>query len=168
MMSLDDPKWQSLEGGYRVAYDASEPLRRLEQGEDVWDELWQELHHQGDVGEASYAAVPHLVRITEGRQPDWNLYALVAVIEVERNRRSNPPVPFWLETDYKTAWQEIKKRALQDVQSTTDPLLLRSALSVIALASGETKLGAILTWMDTSEVDEIAEQQLAWSELYSD
>jgi hypothetical protein len=24
----------------------------------AWDELWNELHHQRDVGEASYAAVP--------------------------------------------------------------------------------------------------------------
>jgi hypothetical protein len=58
-MSLDDLRWQELHGGYRVPFDASELLRRLEQGQDIWDELWQELHHQGDVGEASYAAVSH-------------------------------------------------------------------------------------------------------------
>jgi len=44
-------------------------LQRLAAGMDrdaAWAELWQGLHHQGDVCEASYAAVPHLVRI----QPD--------------------------------------------------------------------------------------------------
>jgi hypothetical protein len=48
MLPLDDPKWQSYTGGYRVPYDASAPLRRLlEQGgsAELWDELWQELHH---------------------------------------------------------------------------------------------------------------------------
>lgn len=75
MLALDDPRWKTLEGGYRVVYDASIALARLERGEDVWKELWNELHHQGDVGESSYAAVPHLVRIAAARgSRAWNLY----------------------------------------------------------------------------------------------
>jgi hypothetical protein len=30
MISLDDSKWKELEGGYRIPYDASIPLKRLE------------------------------------------------------------------------------------------------------------------------------------------
>jgi hypothetical protein len=105
MLSLTDPRWRSLKGGYRRVYDASGALRRLEEGHDVWDELWEELHHQGDVGEASYAAVPQLVRISrDGGHRDWNLYALVARIEIERHRKSNPPIPDWLLADYSSAW----------------------------------------------------------------
>ncbi|HEY0686085.1 MAG TPA: hypothetical protein VGD45_27325 [Steroidobacter sp.] len=63
MMSLDDERWRQLKGGYRVTYDPSGALKLLESGVDVWGELWDELHHQGDVDVASYAAVPHLVRI---------------------------------------------------------------------------------------------------------
>jgi hypothetical protein len=63
MLALDDRKWKELLGGYKVPYDASHALRRLERGADAWKELWEELHHQGDLGEASYAAVPKLVRI---------------------------------------------------------------------------------------------------------
>jgi hypothetical protein len=63
MLPLFDAKWAKLTGGYRVPYDPSAALSRLEQGQDVWPELWNELHHQGDVGEDSDAAVPHLVRI---------------------------------------------------------------------------------------------------------
>lgn len=44
MLSLDDPRWKHLQGGDRVPYDASVALARLARGEDVWDELWQELH----------------------------------------------------------------------------------------------------------------------------
>ena len=44
MLSTSDAIWQTLEGGYRVPYDASVPLRRLEEGQDVWEELWQEDH----------------------------------------------------------------------------------------------------------------------------
>jgi hypothetical protein len=41
---------------------------QMEGGELVWDELCNELHHQGDVGLASYAAIPQLVRISEERR----------------------------------------------------------------------------------------------------
>lgn len=61
-MDFDDIGWAGLLGGYRVPYDPRNALRRLEGGdaEAAWQELWAELYHQGDVGEASYAAVPHL------------------------------------------------------------------------------------------------------------
>jgi len=49
------------------------------------------------VGVASYAAIPQLVRISEARgRSDWNLYALVATMEIERHRKTNPLLPNWL------------------------------------------------------------------------
>lgn len=94
MLPLDDPRWSKLTGGYRVAYNAAPALKRMERGEDVWSELWNELHHQGDLGEASYAAVPHLVRIArEASERRVDFYSLAATIESERTRQGNPPVP---------------------------------------------------------------------------
>ena len=60
-MILSDPKWEGLEGGYRIPYDPRPVLSKLASGIEVdhaWDELWNELHHQGDVGEASFAQLP--------------------------------------------------------------------------------------------------------------
>jgi hypothetical protein len=34
---------------------------------------------------------------------DWNLYALVSTIEIERHRKTNPPIHDWLESSYKRA-----------------------------------------------------------------
>jgi hypothetical protein len=45
MLSLDDPIWRELRGGYGIPYDASQTLVRMEHGESVWEELWEELHH---------------------------------------------------------------------------------------------------------------------------
>jgi hypothetical protein len=156
-----------MHGGYRVPYDASVSLQRLERGEDVWDELWGNLHHQGDVGEASYAAVPHLVRISRtapGR--NWNLYALVAIVEIERHRTSNPPIPAWLQPEYEVAWRELAALALTDLPTITDIETIRSALSVLAISKGDLKLGSLLCRFDQSEIDELAEDKFAWSELY--
>jgi hypothetical protein len=88
--------WTGLLGGYRLPYDPRSALAKLECGEvDVaLAELWNELHHQGDVDTASYVAVPELVRMYEGRStPDWNTFALVGTIELERGRHQNPALP---------------------------------------------------------------------------
>lgn len=77
-------------GGYRTVFNPRHLLHNLEsnvQVKEAWHELWGELHHQGDVGDASYAAVPQLVRIHgERKLDDWNTYALVAVIELSSRK----------------------------------------------------------------------------------
>lgn len=167
MLSLDDPKWRALNGGYKVPYDASVALKRLEHGEDAWDDLWEELHHQGDVGEASYAAVPHLVRIgTTLSNRDWNLYALVSCIEVERHRKTNPPLPDWLVEPYHHAMRELLDLATSDLKSVDDQYTVWSILGAIALAKGELKLGALISMTDESEIEGILEETDAWSETY--
>jgi hypothetical protein len=168
MLSLTDPIWPQLEGGYRAPYDASIALARMERGESVWDELWQELHHQGDVGAASYAAIPQIVRIYDVRREfDWNLYALAATIEIERHRKDNPALPDWLSPSYKLAWEDLVKFALTDLAGKPDELTLRSALSVVALGRGDIKLGALLNHAETDEIAAYVEDNLAWSSQYA-
>jgi hypothetical protein len=166
MLSLTDSVWHELDGGYHVPYDASTARAQMENGESVWDELWSELHHQGDVGVASYAAIPQLVRISEARREfDWNLYALAATIEIERHRKSNPPLPGWLAPSYKVAWDGLVNLALSDLAGKPDELTLRSALSVVALGRGDLKLGALLNYAETDEIAAYVEDNLAWSSL---
>lgn len=167
MLSLEDVTWKEFHGGYRIPYDASIALRSMQSGIDVWDELWNELHHQGDVDVASYAAVPQMVRIAaDSASRNWNFYGLVATIEVERHRKGNPPMPAWLKADYESGLAGAAALASADLDSKTDSATTCAILSVLALAKGELKLGAMVTGMDTSELDEWLEERVAWSELY--
>jgi hypothetical protein len=167
MLPLDDPRWSELLGGYKTPYDPSDALRRLEKGEQVWDELWQELHHQGDVGEASYATVPHLVRIAKFLpRRDWNFYGLVATIEIERHRKSNPPLPNWLSQAYLDAMRELLELACSDLKRIEDQVTVRSILGAISLAKGDLMLGALISQSDDSQIEEILEKYDSWSELY--
>ena len=52
MLGLDDALWKELTGGYKVPLDPRPLLAELEagHGETAWPELWNELHHPGDVG----------------------------------------------------------------------------------------------------------------------
>jgi hypothetical protein len=171
-MILTDPKWEGLEGGYRLPYDPRPVLSRLASGIEVdhaWDELWSELHHQGDVGEASFAAVTALVDLySSGRQPDSNLFSLSATVEIERQRKGNPPLPEWLREDYERAWQKLAELALTRLRDGVDSDTLQSTLAVLAIARGELKLGAMINHLDSSELDEILEHYLGWQELYGE
>jgi hypothetical protein len=172
MLALNDSRWATLSGGYRVPYDPRPALERLASNfldRSGWQELWGELHHQGDVGEASYAAVPHLVHLAAAApMRDWNVYALAATIETERHRRENPALSIYLSDSYNAALQQLVNLALSDLQSATDPYVVRSALAVVALGRGQIRLGAMIAQLDDSDIDEFAERELGWSRLYRD
>jgi hypothetical protein len=140
MFNLDDNRCQNLEGGYRDRFDPRLLLSELETKKNAkaaWHELWEGLHHQGDVGAASYAAVPHLVRIYRERgMIDWNTYAIVAVIELARDEGKNPKVPKWLEDDYFQAIRDLAEVSAVEVLQTKNPEEIRAILSILAICAG--------------------------------
>ena len=164
MVRLDDARWRQLRGGYRTPYDPRPALAKLEAGgdtEEAWRELWNELHHQGDVGEASYASVPHLVRIHCQRGvTDWNTYAMVAIIELARGekvdlahgKRRNPELPAWLENGYFEAIRELAETGIKELQSTKDIYLLRGILCLIALDKGARTYARFLLSYSEEEI----------------
>ncbi len=116
---------------------------------------------------ASYASVPHLVRICAALpNRDWNVYALVSTIEVERHRKSNPPLPEWVRADYEKALRDLLVLGLSDLARVEDAITIRSILGAVALAKGALKLGAWIAFADESEIEEMLNNHQAWSELY--
>ncbi|MEH6552390.1 MAG: hypothetical protein V7744_20640 [Pseudomonadales bacterium] len=86
----------NLIGGYGTTYDPSPAIGLLNTERSVAiDELWTNLYHQGDVGTASYSAVPQLVAHGE--------LSLVGAIEVARCEPHNPPIPDEMVATYKAA-----------------------------------------------------------------
>lgn len=148
MLSFDDERWNNLTGGYKTPFDPRASLRKIEGQQDTviaWEELWEELHHQGDVGVASYAAVPELVRIHRtGIVADWNLYAIVAVIELARTEPQNPEVPDWLRDDYFRSIQELAEMGTKNILSAEESETKRAILSVISIARGLRTHGKFL------------------------
>jgi hypothetical protein len=156
MLSLTDKRWTKLVGGYRTAFDPRPSLHNLELNvhvKEAWHELWEELHHQGDVGEASYAAVPHLVRIHgERKLDDWNTYALVAVIELARGKDKNPEVPEWLKEEYFSAIQNLARLGSTEILRAKDPETIRVILSILALARGARTYARFLLEYSEEEI----------------
>jgi len=139
MLAANDPLWGTLKGGYRLPLDPRPLIRELEtnSSEEAWDRLWDELHHQGDVGDASYAAVPLLVEAHRKRGvAKWNTYAIVSIIELARTEHGNPDVPAWLSDEYFEAIRELSKIGICEIAEVDDIESVRAILGIIALSKG--------------------------------
>jgi len=169
VLDLADPRWTQLDGAYRRPFDPRPSLARLEAGagegdavDAAWLDLWNHLHHQGNVDLASYATVPHLLRIHRARAtPDWNTYALMQAIEWERSAAHNPPLPDWLRAGYDQAWHDVVALALADLAHSDDKLLNRCALGVVAMARGLRTAGHLLVGFSEDELEEMVHNYLS-------
>ncbi|MCY3003305.1 MAG: hypothetical protein NTV21_16025 [Planctomycetota bacterium] len=159
MLSLNDERWQSLCYGYRVPFDLRPLLRQLESGDDpdsVWDKLWQELLHQGDIGEGSYAALPHIVSICRARgRVDWNVYALAGSIELARDDARNPKVPDWMREAYDESLRTLATLGLAQLPLARDRETVRTILGFLAIHHGARSYGWALLELSESELIEL-------------
>ncbi|MFT4251884.1 MAG: hypothetical protein QM608_05330 [Caulobacter sp.] len=158
-MDFSDERWAGLLGGYRRRYDPRHALLAVEAGqgaEAAWSELWEELHHQGDVDLASYAAVPHLARLAAaGKAGGWNAFSLAAIIEQERGVRDNPLLPAWLADDYHQAWNILFEAALSALRNADDMEVVNSVLAVVAICKGLPVLGRLAGEFSEAERQEL-------------
>jgi hypothetical protein len=162
MISLKSDIWKTLFGGYKIVYDASAPLKKFEASdkidESIWDELWNELHHQGDVGEASYAVIPHLIRIySEKHWIDSNLPSFVAVVEYCRLKGNNPDVPNWLEHDYYCALQDIAQYCLANRERNKGKDFTRSVLLLMSILMNEIEFYELIDIVSIGDEKKVLE-----------
>ena len=146
-MSLadDDERWSSLRSVDGLSYDPRAALRRLANGDaSAWDELWGELHRQGRIGDAAYAALPEIVRVHEARGvPDFNTFAFAVMIDDARRGDDNPPLPEWLRRDYLLAWGKLELLALSEFPKAHGAELIHSLIATLAMAKQSPTLARI-------------------------
>jgi hypothetical protein len=164
-MTLENPIWATLEGGYKIPYDASIPLLQLRVAHDeaatnlIFNELWDNLHHQGDVGLASYYAIPHLVdSCISTNSFDWNYVGLCLVIEHCRLSNNNPNLPDNLQEDYFNALNRLKTYLLAHFENINDGETLKLTLSLFATLKGYRELGKAIEFLDADVIQELLDQ----------
>lgn len=167
MIELDDPRWRKLSHAYGSAADIPELLRQLagatgpKPGYDSepWFSLWSSLCHQGDVYDASYAALPHIVEIAcDAKTPvDFSFFQLPAAIEVARSSGTAPPVPADLAEAYGNAVSRLTECvALHRHEEWDEPTLL-SALSALAAAKGNHRVAEAIMNLDDDLIRRLIE-----------
>jgi hypothetical protein len=111
MLGLNERRWSELEHTYGRAGDIPGLLKSLEDSpttlvtewSGAWKDLWEALCHGGsDVGTASYAATPHLLRIGQMALPQarWGYFCFIASIETSRLEGLGPEIPSDLQEAY--------------------------------------------------------------------
>ena len=143
MIDLDDPRWKSLKGGNGTPYDPRPALARVRSAGASFEswELCNELVDQGNIGDAAYAAIVVLVDIAmSGEDLGAFLFGLAATIEVERHRKTNPPLPGWLEREYRTAWKHLAELAIQTLREPPDAGTFLVAIAEVALGRKQLRL----------------------------
>ena len=164
MISLDSPRWRALEHAYGSAGNIPALLRQLETlpdsspQEEPWFSLWSALAHQGDVYTASFAAVPHVVRVLASAPSRAGAVYLQFPAWVEICRRKKAvEIP----TDLAAAYFEALSRlpALVAAAATREwqADFLVCALSAIAAAKGEPSVAEAVLELTPDVADDFME-----------
>jgi hypothetical protein len=99
------------------------------------------LHHQGDIGEASYALVAHLPAVLErAGKPVAQALAFAAVVEQQRCVPRNPPLPPELDHCYHKALRELLTISTTTWPTSAPAELVSAYSSLFAIVSGQPVL----------------------------
>lgn len=169
MLPLDDTLWSTLSDAYgassgipKLLADAEKLPGDTDGDAEPYFSLWSALCHQGDVYSASYAAVPHLVRIVE-ENPDkfrWTLLSLVHSIEVARSEGRGPALPDDLRDPYLKALARIPAIAGGLLAGDRTELELRVILGACASTKGFPSLGEAIAELEPEIIARLLEEWL--------
>jgi len=154
LLDLNDPCWENFDSGYSE-YDprVTEWIKTLLSGnfaESHWNFLWDELHHQNDVWETSYAVIPYLVEYAKKHENyDWQIFGFPVVVELAKLDIENPAIPEVIEASYFWSFKELAKIALAFDSWTEEQTPVIAAC--IALAKGQRIFAR--AYLEMSSVD---------------
>ena len=143
MISLESSRWTELRHAYGTAEDIPDLLRQLEtfpaekDDDEPWHSLWSALCHQGDVYPASFAAIPHIVRIAESdpKKVSLSFFSLPVNVEICR-RKKNVHMPSDLRDAYLASLASLPALVASTAARDWDADFASAALSAIAAAKG--------------------------------
>jgi len=149
------PDWSSLTDGYREFHDPRPLVERIRKAKSLtrcWETIWERMHHQGDVGEASYAIVPALIEVYAGRARTWEIYSYAALMEECREETDNPEMPDWLKDEYDHALVRLRDLAFEDLRSRHAAGMLSAIFAFLAAQAGSLGLSVAIHNLGDNEV----------------
>lgn len=158
-LPLDSERWVELRGGHG-RYDAAPILEELLEGylplDRFWSLAWAELHHQGEVGNASYLAIPWIWAhyCSNELEPDEELVWFVGTVERCRHRGDNELLLEAYAKGFQRSLREIAATCAAVVRSSHGFHFLKGSMHLLAVLAGQDELAEL---MDLVEEDQVAE-----------
>lgn len=117
-LSLDSIRWAQLTHAYGSATDTPKLLRQLSGSpdDDVWSDLCGSVVHQGDVSEAAYAALPHVVAAARMAPVEDRVMHLAFAASV-LDGRVRKSCPDDLKTDFDDAIEAVRSMAMETLET---------------------------------------------------
>ena len=165
-LALDDPRWRELHECFGPAVDVPKLLRRLADpsSANVWDDMFTHLCHQGTAYSASYAAVPHVVRIAESTTAGERLMPLffIASVEYWRLEQTKDPAPPWVMEDYHAAIERARRLTCESMsRGAVSDLDARHLLYACAVFMGKPRIAFVIEDLPNLECPSCGEGMLA-------
>ena len=165
MLSLENRRWLELKHAYGAAGNIPALLRQLEQlpsskdDAEPWFTLWSALAHQGDVYSASFAAVPHVIKVLASAptKADHSYFQFPAWVEICRSKNS-VEVPEDLTSAYFESLARLPSLVAQASSRPWDPSFLACALAAVAAAKGQPAVAEAALEL----TPEVAQEFLDW------
>ncbi len=165
VLSLDSPDWGRLHHAYGSAKDIPALLRQLadfpasEGYNEPWFSILSALAHQGDVYPASFAAVPHVVRIlsADPELASYSFFGFPAWVEICRNRKGIL-VPDELSIAYFESLSRLPMLVALAAKREWDANFLSCALAAIAVSKGFPVVAEAATELQ----QDVAQEFLDW------
>jgi len=167
MIPLDDKQWSELQDAYGSAQNIplllsaveADPSPKCDGAEGPWFSLWSALCHQQTVYSASFAAVPHLLRIASAASWPfaWDLIGLPICIEIARVR-DGVEIPSHLESEYTAALRQLPGLVCQRAQCAWDHVFTQVGTAALALYNGHIDLAETLLELGPTTVKEFLKE----------
>jgi len=163
-LPLNSLRWGELAHAYGQASDIPALLRQLDtvppsdNDREPWFSLWSALAHQNDVYSASFAAVPHVIRVlaTSPSTADFRYFQFPSVVEAWRQQKS-VAIPDDLQANYFASLAALPSLIAQAADREWDGGFLACALSALAAAKGFGNVAEAVLEMTPDIADEFKE-----------
>jgi hypothetical protein len=165
VLSLDSPRWVELRQAYGSAENIPPLLGQLDSlpasGGDAepWFSLWSALAHQDTVYSASFAAVPHVVKILASAPalaPE-TYFHFPAWVEICRANKQ-VEIPEDLRAAYFDALKQLPRLVAEASIRPWEEGFLRCGLAAIAAAKGQPAVAEAALELSP----EVAQEFLEW------
>ncbi|MDP9314559.1 MAG: hypothetical protein M3R24_27390 [Chloroflexota bacterium] len=154
MLPLDSKQWAELHHAYGSGADIPALLIKLQAHrdpaspayDDVWEDIWGILCHQGVVGSASYAAVPYIIEVAATQPPQQRFDYLHFVGDVEIYRIIGPDssIPDFVQPSYFAAHEQAIMLILECLHGDWPDYELQILLGTLPILKGKHPLGAAI------------------------